>query len=144
MLIDKIKKDLTEAMKSSNADAKNALRIIIGEIPRLNLKADEKPTDNQVQGIIQKLIKSEKMVCEYSGQDECDSEYISILEGYIPKQMTKEEVAQWLTANRDIVDLTKFSPQIKAMGLIMKHLKGKVNGNVVREILEWNDRADKL
>ena len=115
--------------------------MIMGEVPRLNLKKDQQPTDDQVLNIIRKLVKSEKMVCEYSGQDECDSDYIQALEAYLPKMMSKEEIAQWLTANRNIINLANFNPQMKAMGLIMKHLKGKADGNTVREILEWNQRA---
>jgi uncharacterized protein len=130
---------MTEAMKSDNGDVKNALRMILGEVPRLNLKKDQQPTDEQILSIIRKLIKSETLVCEYSGKDVCDSKYLSILDSYMPKMMSRDEICSWLIKNKDIIDLSKFNPQVKAMGLIMKHLKGKADGKEVRSILEWND-----
>lgn len=139
MLLQTIKKNLTMAMKNGNIAEKDALRMVLSEVPRLNLKAGKEATDEQIQQIIRKLIKSETMVLEYSGQDESKSEYINILREYLPKMMSHEDVCIWLAENRNIIDLDKFRPQIKAMGPIMKHLKGKVDGNIVRKILEWND-----
>ena len=105
MLIDKIRKDLTVAMKAGNDIQKMALRMIMGEIPRLNLKKDEVPTDEQIQGIIRKLIKSETLVCEYSGQDICNNEYVKILDSYLPKMMSRDEIIRWLIDNTNIIDL---------------------------------------
>lgn len=133
MLIDKIKKDLTVAMKAGNKVQKMALRMIMGEIPRLNLKKDESPTDEQVLNIIRKLIKSEKMICEYSGQDECDSDYIQALEAYLPSMMNEAEIQAWIVDN---INIGNFNPKIKAMGVIMKHLKGKADGALVKKALQ--------
>lgn len=132
MLIEKIKKDLTEAMKNGNDVQKMALRMIMGEIPRLNLKAGQVANDEQILSIIKKLIKSEKMTLSYSGQDEALSEYINILEGYLPQMMTQDEIIAWIKEN---IDMENFNPPVKAMGMIMKELKGKADGQLVRDLL---------
>lgn len=145
MLIDKIKKDLTGAMKAGNDIQKMTLRMIMGEIPRLNLKAGEKATDEQVLSIIRKLVKSEKMTLEYSGIDEADSEYINILEGYLPKMMNEAEIQSWIVDNINIGD---FNPKIKAMGAIMRYLNGKADGATVKKTLQgiedFLERVDNL
>jgi uncharacterized protein len=133
MLIKKIKKELTIAMKDGNNVKKMALRMIIGEIPRLNLKAGQVPTDEQVQKIIRSLIKSETLVCEYSGKDVCDNEYLTILNSYLPKMMNEAEIKEWIINN---VNSTQYIPIIKAMGFIMKELKGKADGNMVKKVLQ--------
>lgn len=143
MLIDKIKAELKQAMIDRDDFKKSTLRILLGEIPRLNLKAGEVPTDEQIHDIIRKCIKAANTIIKVCEHHPTESKYIKILESYLPKMMDKNEICQWLVSNRDIIDLDSFKPQIKAMGPIMKHLKGKADGNVVREILEWNDNHKK-
>jgi uncharacterized protein YqeY len=129
-MLNKIKSDLKRAMLSRDSARCDALRMIIGEIPRLNLKADQEPTDEQIFDIIKKLIKSELIVLEYSGQD--TSEYVDILEEYIPTMMSEKQILNWIEEN---VDLNKFNPKVKAMRIIMKSLKGKADGALVRGLL---------
>ena len=131
-MLNRIKNDLKKAMIEKNSTMKDTLRMILGEVPRLNKKANEQVTDTEIENIIRKLIKSEITVLEATGKDKKDSEYVSILESYLPSQMTSNEVSDWITNN---VDMTKFNPKIKAMGFIMKSLKGKVDGNLVKVIL---------
>jgi uncharacterized protein YqeY len=145
VMLDQIKKDLTIAMKKGYKDQKSALRMILGEIPRLNLKKGHVPTDEQIISIIKTLIKSEQTVCNYSGQDDCTNEYIDILSHYLPQMMNKAEIQSWIVDN---INLSSFDPKIKAMGVIMKHLKGKADGALVKEVLgeieDFIKRADNL
>jgi uncharacterized protein YqeY len=132
MLLETIESDLKKAMLAKDEDKKSALRMVKGEIPRLNLKAGEKPTDEDIQKIITKLIKSELLVLEYSGQDKDNSAFVNILSQYLPQMMNKAQVQSWIVDN---IDLSQFPSKIKAMGAIMKHLKGKADGNLVKDIL---------
>lgn len=145
MLLDKIEADLKKAMLAKDEDTKSALRMVKGEVPRLNLKAGEKPTDEDIQKIITKLIKSETLVLEYSGQDKDTSAYVNILSQYLPQMMNKAQVQSWIVDN---IDLSQFSSKIKAMGAIMKHLKGKADGNLVKNVLldmdVFLERVDNL
>lgn len=145
MLLQQIKDDMKKAMKERNESVRYATRMILGEIPRLNLKKDQEPTDEQIQKIIRQLIKSENLVCEYSGQDVCDNEYIAILDSYLPKMMSEGEIQAWITDN---VNFTQFNPLAKAMGYIMKNLNGKADGGTVKKVLEgmsdFIKRADNL
>ncbi len=136
MLEEIIRIDLKQAMLDRDESKKSALRMVIGEIPRLNKKAGVKPTDQEIEFIIRKLIKSE-ILCIESGltefSDVNDSTYIQILNEYIPKLMTEKEMRDWIFDN---VNFTQYVPMIKAMGFIMKELKGKVDGNLVKQILK--------
>ncbi len=132
MLEEKLRNDLKQAILDKDEIRKNTLRMVIGEIPRLNLKADEKATDQQIESIIRKLIKAETTVLELAEMDMKDSLYIDILSEYIPKLMTEDEIKSWIFDN---VNFTQYIPMIKAMGFIMKELKGKADGNMVKQIL---------
>ena len=132
MLIEKIKADLKQAMIDKDEKKKSTLRMVLGEIPRLNKKAGEGATDQEVETIIKRLIKSETIVLEASGIDESESEYIKILDSYLPKMMDQEEILDWISKN---VNLDDFNPKVKAMGFIMKSLNGKADGKTVKALL---------
>lgn len=132
MLEERIRKDLKEAMLERNAERMSTLKMVLGEIPRLNKKANEKATDVEVEGIIRKLIKSERLVLEYSGVAATSSTYIRTLESYLPKMMEEKEIKQWILDN---IDLSTYSNTTQAAGRVMKALNGKADGNIVRRVL---------
>lgn len=136
-MLNRLKQDLKQAMLDRDEDRKDALRIVLGEIPRLNKKADEKVTDQEIETIIRKLIKSQIEIYKMRrGKDWehflKDDMYVNTLNEYIPKLMTEDEVKEWISAN---INLDDFNPKMKAMGIIMKSLKGKADGNVVKGVI---------
>jgi uncharacterized protein YqeY len=137
MLEEKIREDLKQAMWDNDEAKKDTLRMVIGEIPRLNKKAGENPTDQEIENIIRKLIKAETLTLKFRRGDDFqkyvdDSSYIKILDSYLPKMMVAQEVIEWISEN---VVLADYEPKMKAMGIIMKSLKGKADGNMVKTIL---------
>ena len=65
--------------------------------------------------------------------DDSDSEYIRIIESYLPKMATDEEVKTWVEQN---IDFSQFKNKMQAMGLIMKHFGSLADVNMVRKILQ--------
>lgn len=124
-----IKKDLPSAMKVKDDVKKDTLRVVIGELGR---SAKKELSDDEVIKVLRKLIKSEKEVLEKKG-DDSDSEYIRIIESYLPKMATNEEVKTWVEQN---IDFSQFKNKMQAMGLIMKHFGSLADGNMVRKILQ--------
>ncbi len=124
-----IKKGLTSAMKAKDDVKKDTLRVVIGELGRSDKK---ELSDDEVIKVLRKLIKSEKEVLDKKG-DDSDSEYINIIESYLPKMATDEEVKKWIEQN---IDFSQFKNKMQAMGLIMKHFGSLADGNMVRKILQ--------
>ena len=128
-----LRNDLRKAQFAKDEKTKETLRVVLGELPRLNKKAGEGATDEEIIKIITKLVKSETLVLEYSGVDVADSiKYIDILSAYLPKMMTPSEITQWIDDN---IDVTAWPKPMAAMGPIMAQLKGKADGNTVKKIL---------
>ncbi len=123
-----IKKDLTEAMKAKDEGRKNAIRVILGEFGRAGTK--ELP-DEEVIGILKKLIKSERELLAQKGKSE--SEFIDVVEGYLPQMATREEIIAWINKN---VDFSLFKNRMQAMGPIMKHFGATADGNEIKKILQ--------
>ena len=55
------------------------------------------------------------------------------MEGYLPRQASREEIAAWISAN---IDFSKFANKMQAMKPIMAHFGSAVDGNTVKEILQ--------
>ncbi len=128
-LQERIKKDLTAAMKAKEEEAKSALRVILGELSRAESKA---LSDDGVIRILQKLSKAEKEVIEKRGGGE-DTAFLRIVEGYLPRMATDEEIRAWICAN---VDFSRHKNKMQAMGEIMKHFGANADGNRVKAVLQ--------
>jgi uncharacterized protein YqeY len=128
-LQNKIKKDLSAAIKARDENKKNTLRVVLGEFGRLDKK---ELSDDEAVKILKKLIKSEKEVLEQKGEAE-NSAFIEIVGSYLPKMAAEEEISAWIRQN---VDFSQFKNKMQAMGVIMKHFGAAADGSVVKEILQ--------
>jgi len=128
-LQDKLKDDLKSAMKARDEVQKNAIRVVMGEMARSDKK---KLPDEEIIRILKKLIKSEKEMLEKSGQGST-SPFIAIIEAYLPKMATQDEIGQWIDAN---IDLSAYKNKMQAMGTIMAHFGPSADGNTVKQVLQ--------
>lgn len=127
-LQEKIKGDLKESMKAKTEARTSALRVLIGEFQR---QLKKELTDGEVVAVIRKLIKSEAETLEKKGEG--PSDYMRILESYLPKQAGEAEIRAWIGKN---IDFSKFPSKMQAMKPIMANFAGMVDGNTVKKILE--------
>ena len=143
-LHDKIKADLKSSMLEKRNDVRDALRVLMGEYPKLTVpitlesgkktfrvKKPEEITDDDLLGIIRGLVKSEKTVLEF--QKKATSPYLQVLESYLPKMAGREEIMAWIDANIDFAD---FKSPMQAMGTIMKHFGKLADGGMVKSLLQ--------
>jgi len=121
------KDELTASIKAKDTARTGAIRIMIGEFQRMPTK---ELSDEQVVAVIKKLIKSEKELLAASGQ--ATSDYLAILEGYLPKQATAEEIRAYI---KDSIDLKSFKTPMQAMRPIMAHFGAAADGNMVKSVL---------
>ena len=145
-LHDKLRADLKKAMLGKDQEVRNTLRLIIAEFPKLTvpitlesgkkstrLKKPEEISNDDVIGIIKGLTKSEQTVLEITGQS--TSDYLEILQSYLPKMIDKEEITIWIKNN---IDFSQFKNKMQAMGPVMKHFGKLADGKLVNQILkEW-------
>jgi len=123
--------ELKTAMKEKNMDRVGAIRILIGEFQRQREKTLK---DEKVIGIIKQLIKSERELLAAAGNK--TSEFLVIMEGYLPCQASEEEVKIWIEEN---IDFSLFNNKMQAMGPVMNHFGSAVDGNVVKKIMQSLD-----
>jgi hypothetical protein len=143
MIKEQINKDYMTAFKSKNTVAKNLLSVVKGEIQTIEKNTGvENMSDEDVLKILQKSAKSLRETISslektqtgmYFSNDLVSArEELSIIESYLPKQMSEEEVTQRVT---DIIN-----SGITQMGAIMKEFASlpadkKMVSEVVKKIL---------
>ena len=128
-LQEQIKKDLMAAMKAKDEEKKSALRVIMGEFAR---QANKDLPDAEIVQILKKLIKSEKEVlAQTAGAD--TNRFIEVIEDYLPKMATEEEISAWIDQN---IDFAKFNNKMQAMKPIMAHFGSAADGNMVKKVLQ--------
>jgi uncharacterized protein len=145
-LLDKLKADLKKAVLDKKPQIRNTIRQIMAEFPKLTvpitlesgkkstrIKRAEEITDDDIIGVIQGLIKSEQTVLELTHQD--TSEYLQILELYLPKMASREAIIAWIGEN---IDFAQYKNKMQAMKPIMQHFGKLADGRLVNQILqEW-------
>ncbi len=127
-----LKKELKKSIKSANSGMSMTIRIILGEVPRLNKKKNEQVTEDEINGIIRKLIKSEITMLKYSDTNESTSEYLTNLKTFLPPLLSDNDISCWI---KDNIDFNDYKNKMQAMGRIMAGLKGRADGNTVKEVL---------
>ncbi len=146
-LHDKLKKDLKKAMLQREPEVRNTMRQIMAEFPKLTVplilesgKKSTRPkkpieiTDDDILGIIKGLVKSEQTVLEFKKEE--TSEYLQILQSYLPATASRQEIATWIKAN---IDFSQYKNKMQAMGPVMKHFGKLADGKQVNQILnEWD------
>jgi hypothetical protein len=120
--------ELQTSIKNRDSARTAAIRVLIGEFQRQPQKDLE---DDQVVSIIKKLVKSERELLAVSGQTA--SEFIDVMENYLPVQASEEEIRAWITAH---VDFSSFANKMQAMRPIMNHFGSKADGNRIKKILQ--------
>ncbi len=143
-LFDIISNDIKEAMKAKDKVALDTLR----NIKKVLLEAKTAPgagdtvSDETAIKLIQKLVKQGKESAElYSSQNRSELAaeelaQVAVMEKYLPKQMSEEEVTAVL---KEIIAQTGAKgPQEmgKVMGVATKQLAGKAEGRLISTIVK--------
>lgn len=128
-LQERIKADLTQAIRDRDEVRKNTIRVVLGEMGRGTEKVI---ADDDVVRILKKLIKSEKEVLERQGKSE-PSAFIEIIEQYLPQMADETEIISWIQSN---IDLSAYKNNMQAMAPIMKHFGSRADGSTVKKILQ--------
>ena len=128
MLKEKLLEDLKSAMKEKNTNKKNAVQMVRTAILQIEKDKGIEVTDEQIIDIIAKEVKKRKdSLADFekaNRQDLTDqiNEEIEVLEGYLPKQLTDEELEKIVSKIVTEVGATN----IKDMGKVMTEAKAQI------------------
>ncbi len=105
-------------------------------------KPDEFLTDDEVMEVISKQARQRKDSIEQfekggrSDLAQSEKEELSVLETFLPAQMSYEEVLEFVKNKQTETGMTDKTKAGQFMGLIMKDLKGKADGPMVKQAID--------
>ncbi len=140
-LLEKIEKDLKNAMKSGDATRATTLKMLKSDISYEKAKSGEELSEEKMLEVVSRSAKrrreSIKEFQKGNRQDLVDNETreLAIVEEYLPQQMSPEEIEKYISEKLASIGAISQKDFGKVMGEIMKELKGKADGAAVKSIL---------
>ncbi|MBI5402546.1 MAG: GatB/YqeY domain-containing protein [Ignavibacteriae bacterium] len=142
-LKDKINTDLAASMKNKDAVRTETLRSIRAEILKMDKSGlnREMTKEEEVQ-LLSRQVKMRKESIELfeanNRSDLADKEklQLEIISEYLPKQLSREEAESIISNVIAEFGTTTDKDFGKVMSASMKHLKGKIDGKIIQEIVK--------
>jgi|SRR3989344_237942 len=146
MLHQKIRDEIKAAMRSKDQVKLDTLRGILAaftnELVAKKRKPDEELFDEDALVVISRLAKQRKdSIAQFKagGREDLAKEeeaQLKILEVYLPEMMEKEEVEKIAKAKKKELGIADASKKGMLMAALMKELKGKADGMMVKEVVD--------
>ncbi|HOZ44829.1 MAG TPA: GatB/YqeY domain-containing protein [Candidatus Dojkabacteria bacterium] len=140
-LIDTFRKDMISATKDGNTDKLDILKLALASMINAQKAASEELKDVDFEKILKKEVNKVKdSIEQFSaiGRMELanrEKRQLEVLESYLPKEMSSEDVAKIVKRIISEIKPEGSKDMGRVMGVVMKEVAGKADGNVVKEIV---------
>ena len=141
-----LKESIKDAMRAKDAVRLSVLRGIsaaaTNELVSKTRKPDEMLSDDEIMTLIIRASKQRKDSIEQferGGRADLvasEKAELAILETMLPAQMSREEIEKAAKEKATSLGITDKSKANQLMGMLMKHLKGKADGTVVKDVVD--------
>jgi uncharacterized protein YqeY len=137
-----INDNLKKALKTKDQKTLSTLRMLLSSIKNKKIELGKDLTDTEIELIVSKEIKQRKdSISEFEkgGRDDLSKielEEIQILEKYLPKQLSKDEIIELVKKAISEVSATSMANIGKVMGKLMPQIQGKADGSLVNNLVK--------
>lgn len=141
-LLTTINEDVKTAMKARDKEKLSVLRMLKSALQNEQIKKGTELNEEEELSVLSREMKQRRdSLTEFKNADRQDlveklENEIVIVESYLPKQLTEEELQSIVQEVIASVNATSTSDFGKVMGAIMPKVKGKVDGNAVNRIVK--------
>lgn len=131
--------DIKTAMKAKDKETLAVLRMIKTAVQAAEIdKKEELNAEEELTILAREAKQRRESLAEFvkAGRDELVSKTeaeIEIVERYLPKQLSVEEVKEVIATVAEKIGATTQKEFGKLMGAVMQELKGKADSNVIKE-----------
>ena len=140
-LIDTFRKDMISATKDGNTDKLDILKLALASMINAQKAASEELKDVDFEKILKKEVNKVKdSIEQFSaiGRMELanrEKRQLEVLELYLPKEMSSEDVAKIVKRIISEIKPEGSKDMGRVMGVVMKEVAGRADGNIVKEIV---------
>ena len=138
--IEKIKQDMYAAMKSKDKVKATILRSLLSNLKKIEIEKKEPIAEPEYLSILKKMVKQLKESIDVYSQAgrielaEKEKSELSIIEAYLPKQFSEEEISELIKNIISEISAKNISDIGKVMAIVMKKGGGKVDGGIANRI----------
>jgi uncharacterized protein YqeY len=137
----KLADDLKQALRGGDKVKCSVLRLLISAVHNTEIARQAKLEDADIYGVIAKEIRQRQESIDAFKQGKRDDlvaqeeAEMAILQGYLPQQMTKEEIIA--EAQKVIAEVGASGPgdKGKVMPKLIAQLKGRADGRLINEVV---------
>lgn len=136
-LLDSLQKDMVAAMKAKDKDRLGTVRMLKAAVTNEQINVGHDLTSDEEISVLSRELKQRKDSLEEfkaAGRSEAVQkleEEIKVVESYLPKQLSADEVKTVVEETIEQVQATSKADFGKVMGAVMPKLKGKADGKLV-------------
>ena len=141
-LVDTIRKDMFQASKEHNTLKSDILKMALAEIKNAQKASEKDLKESDIEKILRKEVKKvldsieqfEKMQRDDLVKKE--KAQLEVLNQYLPKLLGEDEVRKIVEEKIKQTGAESIRDMGKVMGVVMKELDGKADGNTVKIIVQ--------
>lgn len=141
-MLNQIQEDMKQALKAGEKKRLSTLRMLLASVKNERIEKRAELTDEDIVTVVQRELKQRRNSIEEFKKGNRDDlvmeteEEIAVLENYLPKQLSDEELEALV--RQVVTEVNASSPKEmgKVMGKLMPLVKGKADGTRVQAIVK--------
>ncbi|KGL43144.1 hypothetical protein BMT55_15160 [Listeria newyorkensis] len=142
-LLDQLNEDMKQAMRAKEKEKLSVIRMLKAALQNeaIRLGTDDISPEDEITILSREMKQRRDSLAEFQKADRADlveklEDEMVIVQSYLPKQLSEEEVAEIVKVTIDEVGATSQADFGKVMAAVMPKLKGKTDGNVVNKFVK--------
>jgi uncharacterized protein YqeY len=140
-MIDRLKADLREAMRSGDRTRIDTIRMLLSQIQYARIELQREPAEDDLLTLLRRGVKTRREAVEqYEKGGRADlaakeRAEIGVIEGYLPASMSAEETTAAVDALLAELEITQKKDMGRAMKEFMARYRGRVDGKSVNALI---------
>jgi len=142
-LLERLNNDMKTAMKNKEKDRLSVIRMVKAALQNEGIKlgSSELSEDAELTVLTRELKQRKDSLREFSnaGREDLANKIqteIEILEVYLPKQLSEEELVEIVKETVQEVNASSKADMGKVMAAIMPKVKGKADGSLINKLVQ--------
>jgi len=140
-MIDRLKADLREAMRSGDRTRVDTIRMLLSQIQYARIEMQREPSEDDLLVLLRRGVKTRREAVEqYEKGGRADlaakeRAEIGIIEAYLPASMSAEETSAAVDALLAELEITQKKNMGRAMKEFMARYRGRADGKSVNALI---------
>ena len=140
-MLDKLKSDLTEAMRSGDRTRRDTIRMLLSQIQYARIELKRDLNDDDLIAVLRRAVKTRKDAAEqfekggHADRAATERAEIEVVERYLPAAMTAQETAAAVDALLEELAISEKKDMGRAMKEFMTRHRGRVDGKAINALI---------